>query len=154
MKTFETIYQAAGAGTGKTVQFDVYKPDKTLDATQSGMATEIGTTGRYHFSFDADAPGWSCEISDNAGGKAVKHFGKDKWDSHGVADAVADVQTGVNAANSALAALDSAITGIDSKVDAIDTNVTGVATAVTALGTQLSTIEAKVDALAQPPMVG
>ena len=126
MKTFEVVYQTAGAGTGKVVQVDVYKPDKTLDATQSGVAVEIGTTGRYYKSFDADAPGWFVEISDNAGGKAVKHFGKDSWDGHGVADLVADVQTAVD----------------------------GLVSSVSDLGSQLTVISGKIDDLKSPPMVG
>jgi hypothetical protein len=146
-KTFEIVYQAAGAATGKDVQVDVYKPDKTLDATQSGLATEIGTTGRYYKSFDADAPGWFCEISDEDGGKAVQHFGKRRWDGHGVADAVADVQTAVDAVAVAIATLDATVTGMDGKVDTIGTDVT-------ALGTQLTDVQAAVAALTAPPMMG
>ena len=112
MKTFEIMYQAAGAGTGKTVQFDIFKPDKTIDAVQSGIGAEVGTTGRYYKSFDADAPGWTVEISDDAGGKAVKHFGQEKYDAHGseagrngLISAVADVQTAVDAAALAISTL-------------------------------------------------
>jgi len=125
-KTFEVIYQPGGAATGRTVNIDVFKPDKTKDTTQSGTATEVGTTGRYHFNFDAEEPGWFVEISDNAGGKACKHFGKPDWDAHGVGDAVATVAA--------------AVVVVNGKVDAIDT--------------QLDTVESKIDALQAPPMVG
>jgi len=160
-KTFEIIYQAAGAGTGKTVQFDVIKPDKTVDATQSGVAVEIGTTGRYYKSFDADAPGWTVEISDNAGGKAVKHFGQEKYDAHGVAGginavilAVADVQTAVDAANVAIGVLDAAITIVDGKVDSAIIDIDGVQTDLTAALAALAIIDGKVNSISAPPMVG
>ena len=153
-KTFEIIYQAAGAGTGKVVQIDVYKPDKSKDIGQSGLATEIGTTGRYYKSFDSDAPGWFVEISDNAGGKAVKHFDKDVWDSHGIADAVADIQTAVDAVVSAIATLDMAIGGIGTDLSAIGDDVNGIKTVTDGLNTALAAISDKLDALESPPMVG
>lgn len=111
-KTFEVIYQAAGAATGLMVQVDVFKPDKSQDLTQSGVATEIGTTGRYYKSFDADAPGWVAEISDTNGGKAVQKFGKPEFDGHGVADAVADVQTGIAALATTLAAIETKVNSL------------------------------------------
>ncbi len=154
MKTFEILYQAAGAGTGKTVQYDVFKPDKTLDATQSGTANEIGTTGRYHKTFDADTPGWTIEISDSAGGKAVKHIDQGRWDAHGMAGgingvilAVADVQTAVDAAAVIIAS-------VDTKVDSLGLAVGGVQTDVTALGNALAAIDVKIDDISAPPMVG
>jgi hypothetical protein len=155
------MYQAAGTGTGKTVQFDVYKPDKTIDATQSGAATEIGATGRYYKSFDADAPGWSVEISDNAGGKAVKHFGQEKYDAHGMGGgindltlAVADVQTAVDAANVALGVLDTAIGVVDGKIDTAIGDIGTVQTDVTAALAALAIIDGKVNSISAPPMVG
>lgn len=125
-KTFEVIYQPGGAATGRTVNIDVFKADKSKDTVQSGTATEVGVTGRYHFNFDAEEPGWFVEISDNAGGKACKHFDKPVWDSHGVGDSVTAVAA--------------AIVVVDGKVDD--------------LGTQLTAVEDKVDALQAPPMVG
>jgi len=153
-KTFEILYQAAGAGTGKTVNVSVYKPDKTLDATQSGTATEVGTTGRYHKAFDADAPGWFCEIEDSDGGKAIKHFDQDRYDSHGVADAVADVDTAVAAANTALSNLDTALSALDTKTSTIIADVGTVQSDVTSLLSQLATVSTKIDNLDAPPMVG
>lgn len=96
-KQFEVRYQAPGCQSGKTVQMNVYKPDDSLDATQSVTMTEIGTTGRYKGSFIADAPNWSVHVSDDAGGKQIKLFDKPAWDSHGVADLVADLQAAVDA---------------------------------------------------------
>lgn len=88
-KTFQVRYQAPGGQSGlTTVQMNVYKPDDTLDAPQSVVLTEIGSTGRYKGSFIADEPNWSVHIADGAGGKAVRLFDKAMWDSHGVADAV------------------------------------------------------------------
>jgi hypothetical protein len=153
-KVFEVLYQCANAATGKNVQVDVYKPDKSLDAAQSGLATEIGTTGRYYKSFDADAAGWFVEISDNAGGKAIKHYDKDAYDSHGVAALVADVQTAVDNVASAISTLQSTVTGVDTVVDGIATDVVGITTAVAALETHLGVIEDKIDDLSAPPMVG
>ena len=153
-KTFEVIYQGAGAATGLTVQVDVFKPDKSQDLAQSGTATEIGTTGRYHKSFDADAPGWFVEISDSNSGKAVQNFGKPEFDGHGVADAVADVQTGVNAANSALGALATALGITDGKINSLVTGQGGISSDIAALAITLATIETKVNSLVAPPMVG
>jgi len=160
-KTFEIMYQAAGAGTGLTVQMDVYKPDKSLDAIQSGVATEVGVTGRYHLTFDADAPDWYVEISDNAGGKAVKHFGQEKYDAHGseaarnsLTTAVANVQTAVDAAALAIANLEVSLGVTDSKVDTVITGVVDLQTGVLALSAALATIDTKIDGISAPPMVG
>lgn len=68
------LYQAAGATSGLVVTMDVHRPDKTKDVLQSGIALEIGTTGRYYWSFVADGPGWFVLIHDNAGGNAVKQY--------------------------------------------------------------------------------
>jgi len=153
-KTFEVVYQAAGAATGKTVQIDVYKPDKTKDETQSGAATEIGTTGRYYKAFDADAPGWSIQCSDDDGGKAVKHYGPDIYDAAGVTDVVADVQTAVDAVASAIATLDTTVGGVSTDLSAVAGNVTDIKTVTDGLSAALGAISDKVDALESPPMIG
>ncbi len=70
----EVIYQASGSVSGLEVQMDVYKPDKVKDEGQSGLATEIGVTGRYYMSFTADSPGWFVLIHDDTGGNAVRQF--------------------------------------------------------------------------------
>ena len=70
----QVLYQAVGAASGLIVTMDVYKPDKTKDEAQSGTALEIGTTGRYYRSFNAEEPGWFVLIHDNAGGSAVKQY--------------------------------------------------------------------------------
>ena len=161
MKTFEILYQAAGAGTGKTVQFDVYKPDKSIDAVQSGVGAEVGTTGRYHKSLDVDAPGWFVEISDDAGGKAIKHIDQDRYDAHGIAGgiagvitAVGDVQTAVTALNTAVGDLNTAVVTVGGKVDTAVAGVSSLQTSVTALAAVLATMDIKIDGLVAPPMVG
>jgi len=153
-KTFEVVYQAAGAATGKTVQIDVYKPDKSKDEAQSGAATEIGTTGRYYKSFDADAPGWSIQCSDNDGGKAVKHYGPDIYDAAGVTDVVADVQTAVDAVALAIATLDTAVGGVSTDLGAVAGDVTDIKKVTDGLSEALGAISDKVDALESPPMIG
>jgi len=153
-KVFEVTYQAAGAGTDLTVQMDVFKPDKTQDVSQSGTMDEIGTTGRYYKSIIADNPNWFVEISDNAGGKALKHFGKTEYDGHGVVDLVANVQTAVDNVAAAIAVLQGLIGSVDGKVNTIDTNVDDLVTGVSALATQLGVIEEKMDELNRPPMIG
>lgn len=130
-KAFEVIYQAAKNAT--TAQLDVYKPDKTLDATQSGAMTQIGTTGRFYKSFDADAPGWSVQCSDNKNGSATKAYDKPLYDTHGIADLVADVQLDV-------AELHTLAETVDGKVDGLVTSV--------------SEIDGKIDDLGSPPMIG
>jgi hypothetical protein len=70
----QVLYQAAGSASGLDVTMDVYRPDKTKDESQSGLANEIGTTGRYYISFTADGPGWFVLIHDNAGGNGVQQF--------------------------------------------------------------------------------
>lgn len=154
MATFEVIYQPAKAETGVTVQVDVYKPDKTQDVAQSGTATEVGTTGRYYKSFTVDAPGWFVEVSDNKGGKAVKHWDKDAYDACRVVDLIADVQTAVDNIATAITALDTLVTGVDGKVDGIDTNVTDIKTVTDTLTASLSAISDKIDELGSPPMIG
>jgi len=53
---------------------DVYRPNKIKDVEQSGLAVEIGSTGRYYMGFITDGPGWFVLIHDNAGGNAVEQF--------------------------------------------------------------------------------
>jgi len=154
VKNFEVVYQAAGAGTGKTVQVDVYKPDKTKDVAQSGVAVEIGATGRYYKSFDADMPGWFVELSDDAGGKAVKHFGKDAYDAHGVSDLVADVQTAVGSVASAVAALDLAVGGVSTYLVGVADDVINIKAVTDGLNVALAAISNKIDDLDAPAMVG
>ncbi len=103
MKTFEVIYQAGKTRSGLTVQMDVYDAAKVKDVAQSLPMTEIGTTGRYYGSFQAAEAGWHVQISDAAGGRAVKHFGKDTFDANGVTDLVA--------------ALDAHLTAVEVKVN-------------------------------------
>lgn len=153
-KTFEVIYQAAGAATGKTVQMDVYKPDKSKDIAQSATLTEIGTTGRYYGSFDADAADWHVEVEDDAGGKCVKHYDKAAYDVVGVSALVADVQTAVDNVASAITTLQTLTGSIDGKIDIVDTNVDTLVSDVTSLATALGIVEGKIDALESPPMIG
>lgn len=153
-KTFEVIYQAAGAGSGKTVDMKVFKPDHTEDATQAATLTEIGTTGRYYGSFVADEADWSVQVEDSVGGKCIKHYGKDAYDSSGIATLVGDVQTAVDNVASAITTLQTLADTVDGKIDAIDANVDGLVTGVAALATQLGVIEGKIDELESPPMIG
>lgn len=67
------VYQPAGCISGLLVEFEVYRPDKTQDETQSGVAEEFGTTGRYLGKFTG-AAGWFVLVHDSAGGKAAKYF--------------------------------------------------------------------------------
>jgi len=160
-KTFEILYQTANAATGKVVQFDVYKPDKSIDAVQSGVGAEVGTTGRYHKSFDVDAPGWFVEISDDQGGKAISHIDQDKYDAHGITGgltavitAVADVQTAIDAVAAAVTGLNTSLGTVEGKVDDVKTVADGITTAVGALATTLAAMDVKIDLLGNPPMVG
>ncbi len=107
MKTFEVIYQAPNGQSGLTVQMDVYDAAKAQDAAQSAVMTEIGTTGRYYGSFQAAEANWHVQISDTAGGRAVKHFGKGAYGANGVVDLIASLST--------------QLTTIEGKVDAIKT---------------------------------
>lgn len=154
MKQFEVIYQAAGSISGLIVQMDVLKPDHTPDAVQSGVMTEIGTTGRYYKSFDADAENWSIQCSDPNGGKATRIYDKSAYDAHGLTTLVADIQTAVDAVATAIATLETTVTGIDTKVDTIISGVGDVVSACTALASQLTGVETKIDALESPPMIG
>jgi len=153
-KTFEVLYQAAGAGTGKTVQYDVFDETKTLVPGESGTANEIGTTGRYYKAVNMLNPGWTVEISDDAGGKAVKHIDQDKWDAHGVGggintviSAVADVQTAVDNANTAIGDVNTLLGTVDGKADSM-------ITALADLGLAIDVLDDKLDNLQAPPMVG
>ncbi len=73
-RTRTVLYRAAAGTSGLTVQCDVYRPDTTKDTAQSGTATEIESTGSYHFTFVTDGPGYFVLVSDSAGGGAVKTF--------------------------------------------------------------------------------
>ncbi len=70
----QVLYQAGDSVSGLIVTMDVFRPDKTQDTNQSGTANEIGQTGRYYFTFNANAPGWFVLIHDNAGGNGVRQF--------------------------------------------------------------------------------
>lgn len=160
MKTFEVMYQAAGAGSGKTVNMKVFKEDHTEDVGQATTLTEIGTTGRYHGVFDADSEKWSVQVEDNSGGKCVMQLGKRWWVRH-IVDLVGDVQTAIDTANVAIGNLATSLGVVDGKVDVLGTNVDSlvagqgsISTDITALGTAIATIEGKIDDLESPPMIG
>lgn len=153
MKTFEVMYQAAGAKTGLTVQMDVYKPDKTLDATQSEAMAEIGTTGRYYKSFDADVPNWSIQCSDSKD-DATKLFDEAAFEAHGITLLVADVETAVVAVAASIATLSGIVSGIDTKADDILTGVGDLSAGITALASALALIEGKIDDLGSPASIG
>lgn len=153
-KTFEVIYQAAGAASGLTVQMDVMKADKTVDDTQSGTMTEIGTTGRYYKSFDADSENWSVQCSDPNGGKATKMYDKASYDAHGVAQLVADVQTAISAVASSITTLGTLVTGIDGKTDSIISDVAAANSALSGITSSLTGIDTKIDKLQSPAGIG
>lgn len=157
-KSFEVQYQAAGAGTGKTVQMNVYKPDHTKDEDQSAELVEIGTTGRYYGSFEADAPDWSIQIDDDAGGKCIRVFDKPAYDATGVPALVTllvgNVQTAVDNVAAAIDTLQSLTGTMDGKIDTVGANVDNLITGVASLATELGVIVGKIDALEAPPMIG
>lgn len=154
MKTFEVLYQAQGAATGKTVQMDVYKPDKTKDAAQSAVLTEIGTTGRYYGSFNADAIDWHVEIADDAGGRAVKLYDQATYDVVGVPLLLANVQTAVDNVAAAIGTLQDLTGVVDGKMDVVGADISTLITSVDTLATGLGVIEGKIDDLGAQAMIG
>lgn len=67
------VYQPAGAASGLTVSYELYRPDNVLFA--SGFAGEVGSTGRYVKVFTlTDPEGWFVVVDDDAGGHACKMF--------------------------------------------------------------------------------
>lgn len=154
MKLMQVKYQAAKAASGLVVNMDVFKPDNTPDAAQSVAMTEVGTTGEYYASFNADAPDWYVKCRDVNGGAAIKHFDKSIYDTYGIAALVADVQTAVNSVATAITTLQSLTGTVDGKIDIVDTNVDTLIAGVTALASSLGVIEGKIDDIGSQPMIG
>jgi len=154
MKVMQVKYQAAKAASGLVVNMDVFKPDNTPDAAQSVALTEVGTTGEYYGSFNADAPDWYVKCHDTNGGAAIKHFDKSLYDTHGIADLVANVQTAIDNAATAINTLQILTGTVDGKIDIVDTNVDTLITNVATLASALGVIDGKIDDLGSPAMVG
>jgi len=107
-------YQAAGAASALTVQMDVYDEADVLDAGQSGVMVEKGSTGRYVLSFTPDAEGeWSAHISDSNGGNAVRQFSVGTDNISSVASRLTTVEGKVDT-------LDTKVDAINTKVDALE----------------------------------
>lgn len=147
-------YQAAKAASGLVVNMDVYKPDNTIDAGQSVVMTEVGTTGEYYAVFNADAPDWYVKCRDANGGAAIKHFDKSIYDTHGIAALVADIQTAVDNVATAIGILQTLTETVDGKMDIVGSNVGDLLTNVAILATGLGVIEGKIDDLGSSAMVG
>jgi len=154
MKVMQVKYQAAKAASGLVVNMDVYKPDNTIDAGQSVVMTEVGTTGEYYAAFNADAPDWYVKCRDANGGAAIKHFDKSLYDTHGIAALVADVQTAMDNVAAAIGTLQTLTETVDGKMDIVGSNVGDLLTNVAILATGLGVIEGKIDDLGSSAMVG
>lgn len=154
-KEIKVYYQAAGAGTGLTIEMLVFDElqalsNFTTDITpgQSLVAMpEVGTSGRYRATFAPDVEGdWMIQIRDSAtdSGKVVKHY---EIGGHDVDD-IGDV-TGLIKTQTDLLPSDPA-SGVT--VDAsIASSETAVLAAISA--SEAATI-AEVDQLESPAMVG
>lgn len=155
METIEVLYQAPDGETGKTINMKVIKPDHTEDATQAAVLTEIGTTGRYYGSFQADAPNWSCQFEDaSGGGKALKLIDSSIWGILNVVTVVADIQTAVGNISTAIGDLQTLSATMDGKLDTVGSILVAMASDLTAVATQLGDVEDKIDEIKSPPMVG
>jgi hypothetical protein len=139
----EVSYQAVGAQSGLSdVQMDVYDEGHAIDATKSGVMTEIGSTGRYYKTFTPDAEGeWTVMIdSVTAPGKVVKHYSVKGHDVNSVGDAV----TGLNNLSSSDVATELATYDAPTKaeLDSAEGNIRG--------GSEtLETIKTAIDGLPQ-----
>ena len=130
-------YQAAGAGTGKTIEMEVYDEAGALDVGQTVAAmTEIGTKGRYTASFTPDAEGtWTILMEDSVAnsGKVVRQYDVAGY----TVDSVGDISTLIKTATDNL------------PVDPADQSA--VEAAITASEV---TIVSEIDDLESPAMVG
>lgn len=161
-QAIKVFYQAAGTGTGLTVTMDVYDEADVKDVAQSGTMTEIGTTGRYQKSFTPDAVGdWHIEISDSAGGEAVKQYEVGSYNIQALGDNIADIDADIAALNDVStteinAEVDTALTDYDAstkaELDAAELAIRGAdSDTLETLSDQIDSIEASFEA---PPMIG
>ena len=130
-------YQAAGAGTGKTIEMEVYDETGTLDAGQTVAAmSEVGTKGRYTASFTPDAEGgWLVMMEDSVAnsGKVVRQYDVAGY----TVDSVGDIATLVKAATDNLPADPADQSDVEAAITSSET-----------------TIIAEIDDLESPAMVG
>jgi len=106
-KTFRVEYQAPDSQTGLTVNAICKDETHAEVVGQSGVMVEDGATGKYYKDFAIDNADWTIHISDNNGGKAIKHFGKPEFDTHGIA--------------AQIGALDAHLTVVEGKIDSFTT---------------------------------
>ena len=136
-EAIEVTYQAAGAGSGKTIEMEVYDEAGILDGFQTVAAmTEIGTKGRYKASFTPDAEGtWVILMEDSVAGtgKVVRQYD----DAGYTVDSVGDLSTLIKIATDNLPA---------DPADQSDVE--------TAISASEVTIIAEIDELESPAMVG
>lgn len=140
-EAIQVIYQAAGAVSGINVTMNVFDEAQVLDAVQSGLMTEIGSTGRYQKSFTPDAGGnWIVEIADTKNGKAVANYSVGDFNLGSVGTIVSSVETKVDTAQAAIDSVASDIATVDGKV--VD------------LAAALAIVDEKLASIAAPPMIG
>lgn len=143
-KEIKVMYQAAGAGTGKTIEMIVYDElqvvspfDTDIPPGQSLAAMpEIGATGRYRATFTPDVEGdWMVQIRDSVAdsGKVVKHY---EIGGHDVDD-IGDVTGLIKTQTDLLPSDPASQVTVDAKVDASE-----------------AAIIAEIDSLESPAMVG
>lgn len=132
----EVVYQAKNAGTGLTIQMDVYDETHIINNSLSAQMSEIGSTGRYFGVYSPDAEGpWTAVMYNISTGKghAVKTFMVGGHNIDSIGDAVS-VLPNISAIELDHDALESAIRGADS-----DT---------------LKTLSDQMDDIGEPAMVG
>jgi hypothetical protein len=93
----KVYYQAQGNQSGLTVDMIVFDEGEVEDVAQATTMTELGTTGRYSALFTPDAEGdWSVQISDSAGGEAVKQFSVGTYNIQEIGAKLQTVETKVD----------------------------------------------------------
>lgn len=91
----KVVFKATAGAT--SVNMDVFDEADTLDATQSGAMTQLGTSNRWTKTFTPDANGdWSIEITDDKGAEVIKHYSVGDFNISSVGAGVATVESKVD----------------------------------------------------------
>ena len=99
------LYRASAGVT--SVNMDVYDETDTLDATQSGVMTQVGTTNRWIATFTPDADGnWSVNFVETGGsGDLIRDYSVGNYNIDSVGAGISTNEAKIDALAVSVAAI-------------------------------------------------
>lgn len=94
-QTIKVIFKATVGAT--SVNLDVFDETDVLDVAQSGAMVQLGSSDRWSKEFTPDTNGdWSIEVTDDIGGKVIKHYSVGNYNIDSIGANVQSVESKVD----------------------------------------------------------